>query len=61
MEKWARWEPIKNISGKYYMDSFAWKEEGFVVELINEKKEKKYRSFLTIILMRFDIRMKVFI
>lgn len=41
MEEWARWEPIKDISGKYYLDSFGWSEKGFIVELSSKKKGKK--------------------
>ncbi|MFA5998755.1 MAG: hypothetical protein WC747_01920 [Candidatus Babeliales bacterium] len=40
-EKWTRWEPINGLSGKYYLDYFAWSEKGFVVELISGKKEKR--------------------
>ena len=41
MEKWTRWEPVSGLSGKYYLDSFAWSEKGFIVELIHAKKEEK--------------------
>ncbi len=41
MEEWTRWEPIQGLEGKYYLKSFAWKETGFIVELISEEKGKK--------------------
>lgn len=41
MEKWIRWEPLKDLSGKYYLDSFVWPEEGLIIELSNENKGKK--------------------
>ncbi len=33
MEQWTRWEPIQGLEGKYYLESFTWKEEGFFIEL----------------------------
>ncbi len=41
MEQWTRWEPIQGLEGKYYLDSFAWLDKGFVIELIDSKQEKK--------------------
>lgn len=41
MEEWTRWEPIQGLEGKYYLESFAWKEAGFIVKLISEEKGKK--------------------
>ncbi len=41
MEEWIRWEPIDGLSGQYSLDSFAWSEKGFNVELINHKNKEK--------------------
>jgi len=41
MEEWIRWEPVNDLSGKYYLDSWSWPEEGLLIGLSNEKKAKK--------------------
>jgi hypothetical protein len=40
-EEWTRWEPIKGISGQFYLDSLAFSEEGLSIELSNKLNFKK--------------------
>ncbi len=41
MEEWIRWEPIKDLSGKYYIDSLAISERGLIIQLSDHDKVKK--------------------
>lgn len=42
MEEWIRWEPIKGLLGKYYIDSFGMSEEwDLVIQLSDHNNSKK--------------------
>jgi hypothetical protein len=42
METWSRWEPIKNLSGRYYINSFLLSEESdLVIKLSDEHNLQK--------------------
>ncbi len=39
MENWARWEPISNLSGKYYVDTILLSEAGLIIRLFEGSKK----------------------
>ena len=41
MEEWTRWQPSKNLPGKYYLTSWSWPQEGLLIELSSEKRGQK--------------------
>ena len=43
MEEWIRWEPLKNISGRYYIDFFGMvgEEWDLVIKLSDKNKKKQ--------------------
>lgn len=41
MEEWTRWEPIKDILGKYFVDSLILSDNGLAIQLSDWDKEKK--------------------
>ncbi len=39
MEEWTRWEPIKNLSGKYYVDAIILSDAGLIIQLSENAKK----------------------
>ncbi len=50
MEEWIRWQPLKNVSGKYYLESVIWSERGVIIVLSDElnlqKIEIQFENFV---------------
>ncbi len=40
-EQWIRWEPIKDLSEKYYVDAISDTKKGFRITLLDAHNEKK--------------------
>jgi hypothetical protein len=41
MEKWIKWEPTKDLSGKYHVISITWPEDGIIIKLSDVNNTKK--------------------
>ena len=41
MEEWSRWEPIKGVSGKFFVDVLTMTEDGLLIKLSNWKNSDK--------------------
>jgi hypothetical protein len=41
IENWIRWEPIRGLSAKYYIESISDSIEGFQILLVDAKDENK--------------------
>ena len=53
MEEWIRWEPIKNLSGKYYLDNLIHSADEFIVKLSDDKQKVELYSKLFIDAYRY--------
>ncbi len=41
MEEWTRWQPTQGLSGKYYLESLTWSEQGVIILLSDESNSQK--------------------
>ncbi len=48
MEKWTHWQPIKEISGKYYVDTFVWSNTWDLIVTLSRFCEQNYLSHISI-------------
>lgn len=40
-EQWTKWEPIRGLANKYYIDSISNDENGFIIQLSDANNEEK--------------------
>lgn len=41
MEEWVRWQPLEKLSGKYYLESITWSEQGVIIILSDKSNTQK--------------------
>ena len=46
LEQWIQWEPVKNLSNKYYIESISDNYKEFKIIFCNQKRENKKENYL---------------